>query len=146
MPIIQENYKIQFSVPAGKYFIGDPCYILKGDGEWNEIGNKTDWFEKMPDPIEFGGRAIVWAAGTAYGDGSYKAKGRFGDERHEFECGVDAGLIGIVSVKDTDDLDDLNRLGRVVESNKSAFVTYDSDGKFRFGHISIDTAEDDSDD
>lgn len=80
-----------FTVPAGRYYIGDPCYAIANDhwGKWltnacldsNEdnsmlTGNIVDSFD-------------AYAFQTAHGDGAYY-------DQNGREYGVDAGLIGLV--------------------------------------------------
>lgn len=71
-------------MPAGRYYIGDPCYVFK-DG-WSKILGKTNYLNgPYPDDI----KDKIWAHGTMYGDGGYF-------DQYGFEYGVDAGLIGVV--------------------------------------------------
>ena len=70
-------------VPAGKYYVGDPCYAFN-EG-WIPLLESCDYFDR---PAAANG---VVAFSTAYGDGVYHD----GDGRRYM---VDAGLIGIVPV------------------------------------------------
>jgi hypothetical protein len=68
--------------PAGKYYIGDPCYVL--DDEIYDaivIGSGEGFFTNGTHTIGF--------FGTAYGDGCYRGT-------NGKTYGVDAGIIGIV--------------------------------------------------
>lgn len=113
---------------AGKYYIGDLCYVLRD--EWSEFctltideGGCLDGEFQMEDGREF----AVYK--TMYGDGVYHPNigGR---------CGVDAGLIGCIRVDDIidGDLED----GVIVEFDQP-FETGEEDGVIFFGHVTVDT-------
>lgn len=77
----------RINAPAGKYYIGDLCYVLSNDvydkvfgGAGYESGLYTG-----PD------NQFFLVDGTAYGDGAYRSS-----DGKEF--GVDAGIIGICPV------------------------------------------------
>ena len=117
---------------AGKYWIGDPCYAVK-DENWEPLLKKSNFF--AGDGIgywhgEYNGQ-IMFAAGTAYGDGSYQ-------DNEGKEYGVDAGLLSIIPLEacDGDSMDG----GHVVEFKDRVCVEVD-EGVFSFGHIKIDTTE-----
>ena len=129
--------------PAGKYYVGDPCYVFSHDT--NTGGDKlldhTEYFQN--DVYEFEGHPI-WARSTAYGDGTY----------NDCQCrnySVDAGLIGVVSLELFErDLAEIERLGHIIEFAKP-FEPKCEDGIFTIGHIVIDTkgyddSEEDDDD
>ena len=119
---------------AGKYYIGDPCYVVR-DGSWAKLIKDTGCFGleidgKNWDDGKFTYRGKpCFAMGTAYGDGCYS-------DNQGGEYGVDAGLIGILPV-DVCTKSGL-KLGRVVEFPND-FDVYEFDGVFRFGHLKIDT-------
>ena len=74
-------------VPAGTYYIGDPCYPI-GDSPiyeeaWSNAGYSTPAVYRSPI-------GIVYIGSTAYGDGGYKGS-------DGFEYSVDAGVISIIS-------------------------------------------------
>lgn len=123
------------TLPAGQYFVGDPCYALQGDND-DTWGDLVDQFYENEN--KRGGRKLVhkgqdmfWA-NTAYGDGTYPDQ--FG---HKY--GVDAGLIGAVPVAiASTSLDEMKRLGQVVDF-AAPFVCFGKDGIIHLGHITIDT-------
>ena len=85
-----------FIVPAGTYWLGDPCYsIPKSEWrEWLEAANYTTT-ENLEASLGTGKYAI--GLHTAYGDGLYEGtKGR--------RFAVDSGLIGLVDVRWAPDL------------------------------------------
>jgi len=128
-------------MPAGKYWIGDPCYVFPNDGpmenKWNEILAEVDFFDVSYGELD-DGKIKVWAASTAYGDGRY-----IGSNGKAFL--VDAGLIGIVPMETVEYLDrtdnDLDYLGLFIEFEEP-FVVEARNGNFAFGHIGIDTGDD----
>lgn len=127
---------------AGKYWIGDPCYIFPHTGpmkdKWDEILQKSDYFSKYYGELD-NGKIKVWAAPTAFGDGSY-----FSNTGKEFP--VDAGMIGIVPYETVEYFNrndnDLSLLGLFIEFEEP-FIVGLRGGCFTFGNIEIDTAEDD---
>lgn len=127
-------------MPAGKYWIGDPCYVFPNDGlmsdKWEELLAKVNFFEITYGELD-GGKIKVWAASTAYGDGRY-----VGSNGKAFP--VDAGLIGIVPQETVDYLgrtdNDLDHCGLFIEFTEP-FVVMSRNGNFTFGHINIDTGD-----
>jgi hypothetical protein len=77
------------TVPAGTYYIGDPCYPLGNspiyEVVWNEAGYATPAFYRSP-------KGIVYIDSTAHGDGGYRGS-------DGFVYGVDAGVISIISAE-----------------------------------------------
>lgn len=133
-------------LPAGKYWIGDPCYVFPHDGpmenKWDELLVEVDYFNRPYGELDEG-RIKVWAAPTAYGDGVYASN-------HDKVFGVDAGVIGIVPQETVDYLgrtdNDLDELGLFIEFKESFWVDCVDQGYFSFGHIIINTyAEYDTD-
>ena len=119
------------TLPAGRYFIGDPCYVLD-DQDWLRF---CSWFDRLEageeteeDREEWNGVAADY---TAYGDGVYStSNGVFS---------VDSGMIGAVEESywknGKEDLDRYNELGNVVvfedditfESNSGTFKIFSDD-------------------
>ena len=134
------NFDTKTTLPAGQYWIGDPCYVLHA--EWSEICNDF-FFATRNDhgcnegefTMKNGGRIFI--GNTAYGDGYYHDNFNNG-------YGVDAGCIGIVPFDIIDQTDKLNdiRLGTVVNFDEDFEVSVDK-GIFQFGNIVIDTAGED---
>lgn len=117
--------KAEFELPAGTYYVGDPCYVLKS--VWKQVGDATNWFENMTAPAHINLKSddsalqkfVVWAGSTAYGDGCYF-------DNNDKKYHVDAGIIGIVSWPDGVKFD-------------APFTVKYEDGVFDFGGIIIDT-------
>jgi hypothetical protein len=80
---------VKVELPAGEYWVGDPCYAVKDQELWMRIGASNGWFQESiaatVDDVTYVG------VGTAFGDGVYVDQ-----EGREFP--VDAGLIGAVPV------------------------------------------------
>ena len=126
-------------MPAGKYYIGDLCYVM-GDEEWDDFcgvtisGNECLQGEfEMPDGRKFA------TYSTAWGDGLYK-------DQYGNRYGVDAGLIGCIKLDDikADKYSNIEDLGSVFEF-KEDFTTSggrgdrDWDGVIRIGNVRINT-------
>lgn len=134
-------------LPAGTYFVGDPCYVIKDSDVWADFCEKYDEYsEKYVSTV--GGAVInnhpMVATGTAYGDGLY-----MDDDGREYS--VDAGLIGLTPVELLKSLPDFEEayekgsdLGHWIDfespvslSYKEGVVTIESDEQM----IVIDTAD-----
>lgn len=115
-------------LPAGTYFIGDPCYCF--DKSWSKVLNETDYYSE-PYKTDKG---ISMAFNTAYGDGLYEDwfGGRYP---------VDAGLIGATDIRLVERSykgEKLEKIGRVVEF-KEEFEINSKNGILSFGKFKIDT-------
>lgn len=119
----------------GKYYIGDPCYVIKEYDEWNNLLKETNFFDEEKEHSYRG--LPMLASRTAYGDGCYEDnKGR--------EYSVDAGLLGIIPLAAIDK-NVLTSEENIIDFKKDFIVTID-DGIFEFDNIVIDTREHDDDD
>ena len=113
------------TVPAGKYYLGDPCYSF--DKNWGEVLDSSDFFQK---PYEKNG-LIAIGFSTAYGDGRYNDQ--FGNEYP-----VDAGMIGLVQVG----LEDRTPTGVLtVEFSKPTECYSEGEGTLHFGKYKIETGD-----
>ncbi len=114
---------------AGKYYIGDPCYVIANE-DWSEFVNKSF------DHEFFKHKGVdVFVGGTRYGDGVYQD-----DQGNDYA--VDSGTIGLIPVKFVDEDDQSTyELGSIVEFSEDFLVTY-FDGVYRIGPIEIDTQYD----
>jgi hypothetical protein len=127
------------SMPAGKYYIGDLCYVMTDD-EWLEFCDITIDGMKVKDgefQLKDGRRFATY--GTAYGDGVYH-------DQYGHSYSVDAGLIGCIKVEDirANYYDNLLDLGSIMEFDNS-FATsggrgeMDWEGVIQIGHVLIET-------
>ena len=125
---------------AGKYFIGDLCYVMTDD-EWKEFCDLTLKGNNVIDgEFQFKDGRKFASYSTKYGDGTYY-------DQHGYSYSVDAGLIGCILVSDikAEKYDNLLDLGAIEEFGTD-FVTgggrnfTDWEGTIQFGHIAIETA------
>jgi len=134
------------TMPAGRYYIGDLCYVMNDD-EWSEC---VDLFfppneQGFPGGAEGefvlkDGRRFA-SFGTAYGDGTYRSN------LNTFHS-VDSGSIGCIRVEDirANKYEDIESLGAIVEFDKPFEVENCDQGLLIFGHVEIETAANDWDD
>lgn len=136
----------KITLPAGRYFVGDPCYTAgKDDKAWQDWCSTADFGSDDVMAATFNGLPVV-GLHTAHGDGTY----RDFDGR---EYGVDAGLIGAVPeelIKKMDISDeDLQGSGHWVET-KEPFVLEQGSigGVLMIGNVIIETdpADDEEED
>lgn len=86
-----ENVNQVGKMPAGKYYLGDPCYVIH-DELWPEFCNQIDDSRiRNGDIITFQNHP-VFVTSTNYGDGVYQ------DQLLNF-YGVDAGIIALVPLE-----------------------------------------------
>lgn len=126
------------TLPAGAYIVGDPCYHVPDD-QWDRVLEESGFFEKQcwaTFKTHDGRDGIVVAFSTMYGDGMYSdGAGR--------EYGVDAGLIGIISILDIDPSEFDDQSAHAIGFN-APVRCYEHDGVITFGHVDINTDEQDS--
>ena len=127
------------SMKAGKYWVGDLCYVLHD--RWDEFCDKTVVDNNCLDGgllLSDGTRVAQYH--TAHGDGCYCDQ--FGNDYP-----VDAGLIGCIRIEDIRDNDPgrWDAGGHVHEFPKE-FYTDADDGIIHIGHLVIDTNWEDNND
>lgn len=127
-----EKYKFE----AGRYYIGDPCYVITNEDEWEEVGAQTGWFGSEPFAAYDENLFLLkgkecWANPTAWGDGCY-----FSSDGDEYW--VDAGIIGIIPVECIDDSPEF-RGGYMFNTFDKSFEVWYDNGVFHFGDIVIKT-------
>jgi len=132
------------TLPAGLYFIGDPCYLIP-DADWDKVGDATNWFgndEQAPNPpVDWDDGLYHWnekacfASSTKYGDGCYY------NGNHSREFWVDSGLIGVTPFDGNSQVGaGLGFfLGGVIEQHTKPFEVWEEDGVFHIGKMKIDT-------
>lgn len=113
---------------AGRYWIGDLCYIVKGE-HWNTICKFLGDGSEMREGVFtlLGREGAIF--GTAYGDGCY-----YDQEGNEY--GVDSGTLGIFPAGIFDSR--WVELGKVFDFSED-FPVECVDGEMRFGRIRIPT-------
>lgn len=113
---------MSYKLPAGKYYIGDPCYVIR-DADWDKVCGCLD--DGIYDCLEF----PFFMASTAYGDGGY-----MGSDGNEY--GVDSGCLGAVPLALIKKPLDANMV--VKEFPEGLEIEYDGT-VFKFGNVEINT-------
>ena len=122
-------------MPPGHYFIGDLCYVISS--QWDDFCSKALSRNKDPNNhiITLHTGVIVAFIHTMHGDGVYS-------DQFNNSYPVDAGLIGCIKIDDiTDSKADIS-LGATIYFDE-AFECFSDNGVLHFGHISIDTDDED---
>lgn len=153
----------KYTLPAGMYYIGDPCYVYnhkEGDVVWQKIikdffkveNRGTKELQHIPtEDLDF------YMAGTTHGDGVYPIV----DKHIENLVGyapVDAGIISIVRIDNINkEAPYFNQNGFIDEIPENTHYLYNSfflglfvyfakefevsavNGTFKFGHLIIRT-------
>lgn len=127
--MIQRGTATVAHVPAGTYFLGDPCYAVPPE-QWRQVVDS--WFEAH-GPVARLSNGRVLGFNTMYGDGG--CLDQFG---HNYA--VDSGNIGLTpeSIGWSKPADALANLGRVVTFNEPTHAI-SLDGSLTFGPYRIDT-------
>lgn len=149
-----KTYKLNRSVQLkGKYFIGDPCYAISDDNDWQELcklmfPNGVAEFDDSNNirvvEIEHNNKVYkCYLFGTAYGDGSYPLC-KDGDLVDHL--GVDAGMLSLIPAE----LLQKENYGESVHCG--VFMDIDEDdmmlvnnGNFTYGSLDINTSGDEED-
>ena len=145
-------------LPAGEYYIGDPCYVIKDD-EWSDCLDGTHYFgllydlttrEYRPSHMQNGVFLATYkdmqfkfaGSSTKYGDGCYPVRDDEGNELGE--CGVDAGLIAAIPVSMIETCGEKSglELGVIHEFGLPFSISYD-DGVIKFGRVKVITCDED---
>lgn len=127
------GYKV--SVPAGKYWLGDPCYAVPSH-MWDDLLNSNNCFDNPIGTIKTDGRLHkVLAFGTAYGDGVYNDQ--FGNQ-----FPVDAGLIGLTPAELAEGVP----FGSTLVEFTYDTICMGHDGVMQFGKYKINTRDFDEND
>ena len=131
-------------LPAGKYYIGDPCYVIDED-RWSDFVDASFGSDQKGIAVtEFDGHPM-YAHGTAYGDGCY-----LGSDGVRY--GVDAGMLSVVPLAlclryEEDEMkSEMVRLGSIVDFKEDFTADRNYDCTFHFGHIDIPTGDTDEED
>jgi hypothetical protein len=125
----------EVTVPAGEYFLGDPCYAVH-DADWMPLLHSCGFFQDKPVGTVRGHQVLGF--GTRWGDGTYHDQ-----DGHEYS--VDAGLIGLVPLalwRQAPKYDEatLRDLGQIVAVGHPFTCSTDAtSGLLIFGNTKIDT-------
>jgi len=125
------------NIPAGKYWLGDPCYVIEPD-DWSKVCEAFYLDENQDNSVvqvDLGNGNIVVLCQTAWGDGEYRSsKGHI--------LPVDSGTIGLVSLAYDPEFKSNFDLCSEVEIKYDFSVT-NFGGIMHFGNIRVDTKGDD---
>ena len=137
----------------GVYYVGDPCYVLGSDHKrWMRLLKESRYFNGFDPDSEEELRVRFWeglfedhnmaGGSTAFGDGTYV-------DNYGNSYPVDSGIIGIVPIElcDNIDMDNMKHIhdgGMVINFGKDFNIMMDGKGKFTFGHIEIDTTNEEN--
>lgn len=136
----------KFKCELGKYYIGDPCYIVK-DESWDSfcdlLYGEEDHGNLVLNKIKLQDAEIL-VGNTYYGDGVYYSS------YPNLKILVDSGLIGLIKISEMEtsiiDSEKLkNHEKNIVEFHHS-FECSLNEGVFNFGEYSIDTKNTDDED
>ncbi|EQC1535559.1 hypothetical protein ACY1J9_001390 [Clostridium botulinum] len=126
--MLSKNFK------KGKYYIGDPCYVVEKHKDWLKLLEDTDYFKEKD---QFYKGYSILGGGTAYGDGGVY------EDNEGREYSVDAGLIGIIPIEAIDkECKSIEWLGNIIDFDDDFTVEIEN-GIFKFGDIVIDTIDED---
>lgn len=137
---------VMMTVPAGKYFVGDPCYAVKDNDAWQDFVERM--FKDSPagetvSGVMMNGYPVV-GVGTMYGDGEYF------DVNHNRSFPVDAGLIGVVDMRVAAQNgvteSDLKDMGHVINFDEEVRLARTDDGDILIHNITIPTGDNDIED
>ena len=121
-------------LPEGKYYIGDPCYVINS-GKWSEFCD-VYWDTPNGGIFDFDGFSVC-AFNTQWGDGCYPAS-------NGAMLSVDAGLIGAIPLALC--LGGDRSEGTVVEFARSFLCHRDTNGLLHFGDFTVMTGDEDDED
>lgn len=79
----------RLTIPPGRYFLGDPCYVIMTPARWDQVTHMVHQSRQGLGGVVTieGERVIAWSTGV--GDGLFPGS-------DYFEYSVDSGLIGLV--------------------------------------------------
>lgn len=143
--VLVERYEVdsetQVTVPAGRYFVGDPCYATGDDhATW------VKWCDRAfidPNRDEIGSGTYngypVIGVHTMYGDGEFRGTGG-----RSFP--VDSGQIGVVAAEVMENMgvtaEQIDGLGYVIDFDEDVVIQRNNDtGEIIIGDIVIMTGD-----
>lgn len=141
----------KFEMPAGKYWLGDPCYIYP-ENRWSEFCDSLETTVEIPNGIASGDNCPfitkegIFVNDTEYGDGYYPV---LKNNRNIGNLGVDAGLLSLVPLKLAETFDKYYNkrphgtskdLGIILDMPKNFTVEVDG-GNFSFEDYDVITSD-----
>ena len=134
------------TMPAGKYYVGDLCYVMDSD-EWSQVCSLIIQGEKLLDgefELPDGRRFAIYS--THWGDGEYY-------DQYGHTYSVDAGSIGCILMSDirANKYYNLLDLGAILEfaepfETAGGRGSANWDGVIKIGHVEIATSPEYEDD
>jgi len=133
MKLYKEKRQAAGFLPAGKYYIGDPCHVIDTGDSWNGYLNLMLEMETRTW-VHWGAHGDMFCANTAHGDGTYRCDVMTDGCVLSVDCfgiAVDAGLIGLTGFQnDFINEDEAHRMeakggGRIVEFADPVGYLYD---------------------
>lgn len=131
--IMKSQIDSDYNIKAGKYWVGDPCYIYP-DKQWQELCRNI----LNEDQIVYEGFFI---GSTAYGDGGYPI---FCKNVQMGRLGVDAGLLSVIPLSIAQKWPEWKKrkhLGVEITVTADSVIEY-SNGNFEFGDFRVITSDD----
>jgi hypothetical protein len=122
-------------LPAGEYYIGDPCYVISKWDDYLKEFWATTKYGARGGMFDFDGHTCA-AFYTKHGDGQYPFEGAM--------LPVDSGSIGAVPLV-LCDRGCVEMSGAVVHMGEE-FRCTEKDGRLHFGDRVVDTNDDEEDD
>lgn len=130
----------------GRYWVGDPCYVLDGGNgwDWQKLLDQTNYFGLMDNEgncrprwaqageFELKGMRMA-ASPTLYGDGCYET-----DNLNGRRLGVDAGLIACIPEEMLPNGEGTD-LGEFVVIREPFTVFFSEKGVIQFGPVKVYT-------
>ena len=120
--------EIKVLVPAGEYFLCDPCYSVPKE-HWHQLLHTCDFFNRPVGTMTVDEEIYsILGFRTTSGDGIYR-------DQYGFSYPVDAGLIGLTPASIGEDPGDF---GQLIKFERDIICT-DNNGDLRFGKYRINT-------
>jgi hypothetical protein len=127
--------ELRVVVPAGKYVLGDPCYVFPDHGKWMQLLKSCNYFQDSPIGQVDGYSVLGFA--TRWGDGLY-------EDQDGFKYPVDAGMIGLVPLGLAQIEPNRHFETRIIEfAAKETLCVRDEEGVLTFGPHVIHTGHED---
>lgn len=121
---------VSITVPAGNYWLTDPCYVIRNNEDWWKVCDSFD--ENGNVCVKLDNGSIV-AAFSVNNDGCYT-------DQNNNNYYVDSGTIGLVSVDYNPDYNS-NNSGQMIEFHEDTVCSLE-DNYLTFGEIVIDLEPD----
>lgn len=116
-------------VPAGRYYLGDPCYTVQRE-EWLPWLEAADYMNEHTLLYALTPTGYPVFAFSTGGDGTFRGS-------DGFVYPVDAGLIGLVPAEQTDDYNP--SLATIIQFDRPTRCRIDARGCLWFGKVRINT-------